>query len=71
MNDLPHGGGDMNWLGRGDSVLLAVAVYVAVMTLVRMMLRRRDQLVAEVQQQVDSHRKRPKILQDRQNRDAA
>jgi hypothetical protein len=41
------------------------------MTLVRMMRRRRDQLVADVQRQVEAHRKRAKRSQDEQARDAA
>ncbi len=50
----------MEWLGRTDVILLGIAAYVAVMTLVRLMKRRRDQLVADVQRQVDAQRKRPK-----------
>jgi hypothetical protein len=50
---------------------LAVAAYVAVMALVRLMQRRRDQLVSEVQQQVDAHRKRTKRSHDDQTRGAA
>jgi hypothetical protein len=61
----------MQWLSRTDVVLLAIAAYVAVMTLVRMMQRRRDQLVADVQRQVEAHRKRAKRAQDEQTRDAA
>lgn len=63
----------MQWLTRSDIIVLSVAAYVAVMTLVRMMKRRRDELVADVQRQVQSHRKRPRPLQDdkQQHRDAA
>lgn len=50
----------MEWLSRSDTLLLAVAAYVAVMSLVRMMKRRREQLVADVQRQVEAHRKRAK-----------
>ncbi len=50
----------MEWLGRTDVILLGIAAYVAVMTLVRLMKRRRDQLVADVQRQVDAQRKRQK-----------
>ena len=61
----------MQWLSRPDAILLGIAAYVAVMTLVRMMRRRRDQLVADVQRQVEAHRKRAKRAQDEQARDAA
>jgi lipid-binding SYLF domain-containing protein len=67
-----HGGRAMDWLSRSDIILLLVASYVAVMTLVRLMQRRRDQLVADVQQQIHARRKRPKHAQDSdQNRGAA
>jgi hypothetical protein len=63
----------MQWLTRSDIFLLAVSAYVAVMALVRLMQRRRDQLVSEVQQQVDAHRKRERKSRDNDplNRDAA
>lgn len=41
-----------------DIVLLVIGALVAVSVLVRMMLARRDQLVAEVQQQVGEARKK-------------
>jgi hypothetical protein len=71
--DWSHGGGIMQWLTRTDIVLLAIAAYVAVTTLVRLMQRRHDQLVSDVQQQVDARRKKPKRPHegDQQNRDAA
>jgi hypothetical protein len=47
----------MDWLSRTDAVLLSIAAYVAVMTLVRLMQRRRDELVADVQRQVAAHRR--------------
>ncbi len=50
----------MQWLTRSDIILLVIAAYVAVMTLVRLMQRRRDQLVADVQQQMKAHGKRAK-----------
>jgi len=50
----------MESLSRADTILLAVAAYVAVMSLVRLMQRRREQLVADVQRQVEAHRRRPK-----------
>ena len=46
-------------------------LFIAVMTLVRLMKRRRDQLVADVQRQVDAHRKRPKQSSDDETRKAA
>jgi hypothetical protein len=60
----------MGWIDRWDVVLMLVAGYVAVMTLVRLMARRRDQVVADVERQLESHRKKAK--QKRANdRDAA
>ena len=48
-------------MSRTDIILLAIAAYVAVMTLVRLMKTRRDALVADVQRQVEARRqkKRP------------
>ncbi len=50
----------MGWIDRWDIVLLLVAAYVAVMTIVRLMARRRDQDVAEVERQMESLRKQSK-----------
>ena len=63
----------MQWLTRSDIILLSIAAYVAIMTLVRMMKRRRDELVADVQRQVQAHRKRPRPPhgENQQSRDAA
>jgi hypothetical protein len=61
----------MQWLTRTDVVLLGIATYIAVTTLVRMMQRRRDQLVADVERQVEAHRKRVKRAQHGETRDAA
>jgi len=47
----------MLWLTRSDMILLVIAAYVAVMALVRLMQRRHDQLVAEVQRLVAARRK--------------
>jgi hypothetical protein len=60
-------------MSRTDIILLAVAAYVAVMTLVRLMKSRRDALVADVQRQVDARRKRGRTAGDGagKNRDAA
>jgi hypothetical protein len=61
----------MESMTRPEMFLLAIAAYVAVMALVRMMQRRREQLVADVQRQVEAHRKRPKRSHDDQARGAA
>ena len=61
----------MNWLSRADVILLAITTYTAVVTLIRMMQRRRDQLVADVQRQVETHRKRARRTHDDQSRNAA
>ena len=63
----------MEWPSRSDIILLLIASYVAVMTLVRLMQRRRDHLIADVQQQVNARRKRGKRVNDddEQNRGAA
>lgn len=57
-------------MSRADIILLAIAAYVAVMSLVRLMKARRDQLVAEVQQQVDARRQK-KRAPSTDNRKAA
>jgi len=63
----------MEWLNRWDVVLLLIAVYVAVMSLVRMMMRRRDQLVADVERQLKAQREKGKNKSagGRRDRDAA
>jgi uncharacterized membrane-anchored protein YhcB (DUF1043 family) len=62
----------MGWMiDRWDVVLALVAGYVAVMTLVRLMARRRDQDIAEVQKQLDSLRDPNKKKPRSRNRDAA
>ena len=49
----------MNWLtDRWDIALLLVAAYVAVMALVRLMSRRRQELVADLEQQIKAQRRR-------------
>ena len=60
----------MEWMSRSDFILLAIAAYIAVMSLVRLMRKRRDQLVADVQRQVDARRKSGQRAQD-ENRGAA
>jgi hypothetical protein len=71
IDNLSHGGGEMEWMTRADVLLLVIATYIAVMTLVRMMQRRRDQLVADVRRQVDVRRKQARRAQNDRTRDAA
>jgi hypothetical protein len=63
----------MEWLNRWDVILLLIAAYVAVMSLVRMMTRRRDQLVADVERQLKAQRGKGKNKSagGRRDRDAA
>jgi hypothetical protein len=63
----------MGWLDRWDVVLLLIAAYVAVMSLVRMMTRRRDQVVADVERQLKAQREKGKneSAGRRRGRDAA
>jgi hypothetical protein len=61
----------MGWLDRWDILLLAVAGYVAVMALVRLMARRRDEDVADVERQLKSHRKQSKNRSGGGDRNAA
>ncbi len=63
----------MDWLTRSDIILLAIAAYVAIMTLVRLMRERRDVLVADVQKQVQAQRRAKRRQQENaeQDRDAA
>lgn len=50
----------MNWMDRWDIALLVIAAYVAVMALVRLMSRRRQELVADLEQQIKTQRRRAK-----------
>ena len=64
----------MEWMSRSDVILLAVGAYVAAMALVRLMRRRRDKLVADVQRQMAAHRHHRKKRHDHtddENRGAA
>jgi hypothetical protein len=56
-------------MSRADFILLAVAAYVAVTSLVRLMKARRDTLVADVQRQVAAHRRKkpPQTTVQREN----
>jgi hypothetical protein len=58
-------------MSRSDFVLLAVAAYVAVMSLVRLMKSRRDTLVADVQRQVEAHRRKRPAPPKAEQREAA
>jgi hypothetical protein len=60
----------MDWLPRTDTVMLVVTAYVAVITLIRLMRRRRDEVITDVQRQVEAHR-RDKKRQPNKTRDAA
>jgi uncharacterized membrane protein len=74
MKVLRHGGCLMEWISRSDMILLAIAAYVAVMALVRLMRRRRDKLVADVQRQMEAHRNHRKKRHhhaDHEKREAA
>lgn len=62
----------MDWLDRWDIALLLITGYIAVMTLVRLMARRRDQNVAEVEKQMTALQEREKQKKrSSKNRDAA
>lgn len=47
-------------MDRWDVLIIAVAAYVAVTTLVRLMVRRRDELIAQVRQQITELQKQKK-----------
>ncbi len=55
----------MDGMTRADLVLLIIAAYAAVMTLVRLMKRRHDEVVADVERQVQAHRRDKRRQQDR------
>ena len=61
----------MGWIDRWDIVLALVMGYVAVMALVRMMVRRRNQDVADVERQMEAIRKQSKNKRGSKGRDAA
>ncbi len=56
----------MGIMDRWDVALLAVVGYVAVMALVRLMTRHRDQVVDELQKQVEAERRRMKAEEKNQ-----
>ena len=51
-----------------DTALLALASYVAIMALVRMMHRRRDAILQELTEQIDAQRERLRIQQKKDRR---
>jgi hypothetical protein len=51
-----------------DIALLVVAGYVAVMSMARLMLRRRDQLLAEFREQIKAEKKRKEAEEAEQAR---
>ena len=55
-------------LDRWDVILLAVAGYVAVLTLTRLMARHRDRLVADLEQQVAAEQRRQNAAAQQANR---
>jgi hypothetical protein len=57
-------------MDRWDVLIVAVAAYVAVMTLVRLMTHRRDELVGQVRQQIDDLQKQKKATK-KAKKDAA
>ncbi len=61
----------MDGMTHSDIFLLVIAAYVAVMTLVRLMKRRRDEVVADVQRQIHAHRRDKKRQPPGEKRDAA
>jgi hypothetical protein len=55
-----HGGNGMMELDKWDVAILAVAAFVAVTALVRLMLARRDEVLREIQEQIDATRAKKK-----------
>jgi hypothetical protein len=58
-------------MDRWDVLIVAVAAYVAVMTLVRLMARRRNELVGQVRQQVADLQKQKKKAAQQAKKGAA
>jgi hypothetical protein len=58
-------------MDRWDVLIVAVAAYVAVMTLVRLMARRRNELVGQVRQQLADLQKQKKKAAKQAKKDAA
>lgn len=59
-------------MDRWDVLIIAVATYVAITALVRLMVRRRDELVAQVRQQItELQKKKKKAAKQAAAKDAA
>ena len=59
-------------MDRWDVLIIAVAAYVAVTTLVRLMVRRRNELIAQVRQQItDLQKKKKKAAKQAAAKEAA
>jgi hypothetical protein len=58
-------------MDRWDILIMAGAGYLAVMTLVRLMAARRNQLVNQVRQQVEQQRKQQAAPQEASDRNTA
>ena len=58
-------------MDRWDILIAAVATYVAVMTLVRLMVRRRNELISDIQQQIVELQKQKKKAAKQAKKDAA
>ena len=65
----PFGG--WNQFDRWNVALAFIVSYFAVMTIVRLMTKRRDQNVADLERQMTTLRKQPKPKRPAKNRDAA
>ena len=57
----------MGSMDRWDVALLAVVGYVAVMALVRLMTKRRDQMIDELQEQVKDEQRHKKAEEKKQH----
>ena len=53
-----------------DLVLLVVAGYVGTVTLVRLMVRRRDQVIEKLHKQVEKERRRKRAAQIKERQEA-
>jgi hypothetical protein len=58
-------------MDRWDVLILAVAAYVAIMTLTRLMARRRNELVGQVRQQIADMQQQKKKAAKQVKKDAA
>jgi hypothetical protein len=58
-------------MDRWDVLLAAVATYIAVVSLVRLMTNRRNEVVAKIRDELAKQRGRPKINDDNHDQKAA